>query len=81
MVPADHDFAPREGELAGMDESEVLEGWGAGAAAHHFMSGGCTPWIDFFGAGGGGEGGGGVMVVVVVGVREGAVVAFKVMRQ
>jgi hypothetical protein len=36
-----------------MDEDGVLEGWGAGAAAHHFMSGGC--WLWTLGWQGGGE--------------------------
>lgn len=38
MVPAEHDFAPREGELAGMGEQEVVAL--TPGAPRHFMSGG-----------------------------------------
>jgi hypothetical protein len=39
MVPAEHDFAPREGELAGMGEGDELDV--VAGAPRHFMSGGC----------------------------------------
>jgi len=44
MVPAEHDFAPREGELAGIGEGDEVEV--AAGAPRHFISGGdvVTVW-------------------------------------
>lgn len=44
MVPAEHDYAPREGELAGMGEQEVVAL--TPGAPRHFMSGRClVGWL------------------------------------
>jgi hypothetical protein len=40
MAPADHEFAPREGELAGYADEEVLP---VELGPKHFLSGG---WLD-----------------------------------
>jgi hypothetical protein len=39
MAPTDHEFAPREGELAGFGDDEVLP---VELGPKHFLSGGCS---------------------------------------
>lgn len=45
MVPAEHDFAPREGELAGMGEGDEVEV--AAGGPRHFISGGNVNTVYF----------------------------------